>query len=682
MRKKWMVLASALVGLAVCLCLLLALIGGSYWALRSSYAGVRDPLMELLVRVGEPSVVLLAQVMEDPAAFPAARAAAAHALGQIGGEEATDCLVASLSDPNPVLGPAVIEGLAMIGQPAVAPVIAALDDPAARANAVKALLSIAANSDERLILSGADLRNAVLRSAQFAGADLSGADLSGASLAFADLSAANLSGANLSQADLQSANLALANLSEADLSGATLVQASLADAELAGAVLTDAFLTGTGISAEQLTSAASVVGITAEGCDLQGAALSGIDLSGANLSEAYAPDADLSSANLTGVMLARATLVAANLSGSVLEDANLNTADLSGANLSGANLLRANLRNAVLREANLQQANLALAALDHADLTAASMRQAVLVDASFSEAVLNNADLSGCMMTAGQLAAAAYLRGAVLGSQQLAGVSLENLDLSQVDLSGAILRDADLSYTRLMGANLSGANLSGAWLDLADLSGANLAGANLTQATLDLANLTGADLSGANLRQARLVGAAGVTDEMLASVADLEGARLDSMDRILTVMRSVCVGQGVEAAASYTPGPGKHPLVILYDESGLVHYWNNNVPAAWQPMGIRFTELVVCVSEGEQIVEVCGPYYSGGQRAPDITRYRYTATIRLVAAKTGRTVATRTFYGSYPRQCSSSEPYWLTRLEGSTITFSDVEDWLESFVMP
>jgi len=304
----------------------------------------------------------------------------------------------------------------------------------------------------------------------------------------------------------------------------------------------------------------------------------------------------------------------------------------------------------------LQQANLALAALDHADLTAASMRQAVLVDASFSEAVLNNADLTG--------------------------VSLENLDLSQVDLSGAILRDADLSYTRLMGANLSGANLSGAWLDLADLSGANLAGANLTQATLDLANLTGADLSGANLRQARLVGAAGVTDEMLASVADLEGARLDSMDRILTVMRSVCVGQGVEAAASYTPGPGKHPLVILYDESGLVHYWNNNVPAAWQPMGIRFTELVVCVSEGEQIVEVCGPYYSGGQRAPDITRYRYTATIRLVAAKTGRTVATRTFYGSYPRQCSSSEPYWLTRLEGSTITFSDVEDWLESFVMP
>lgn len=75
------------------------------------------------------------------------------------------------------------------------------------------------------ILSGADLRKAILPSAKLLNADLSGADLTRADLSKADLRGANLTladlfGANLSGADLSGANLTLTDLFGANLSGA------------------------------------------------------------------------------------------------------------------------------------------------------------------------------------------------------------------------------------------------------------------------------------------------------------------------------------------------------------------------------------------------------------------------------------------------------------------------------
>jgi uncharacterized protein YjbI with pentapeptide repeats len=127
-------------------------------------------------------------------------------------------------------------------------------------------------------LSGADLNNTAMRSA-----DLSDADLTNADLVSIKLNSAVLIGADLHGANLSNANLRYANLTNADLSNANLRHADLSGANLTGA-----------------------------GPDR----VSGADLFGADLRYA-----DLSDANLTAA---------------VLIDAKLHYADLSGANLLGA----------------------------------------------------------------------------------------------------------------------------------------------------------------------------------------------------------------------------------------------------------------------------------------------------------------------------------------------------------
>src|SRR5574343_460224 len=89
------------------------------------------------------------------------------------------------------------------------------------------------------VLSGVDLRDAVLRSA-----DLSGAVLRGAVLRGVDLSGAVLSGAVLSGADLRDAVLSGADHRGTDLSGVDLSGAVLSGAVLSGAVLSGAVLSG------------------------------------------------------------------------------------------------------------------------------------------------------------------------------------------------------------------------------------------------------------------------------------------------------------------------------------------------------------------------------------------------------------------------------------------------------
>ena len=104
-------------------------------------------------------------------------------------------------------------------------------------------------------LSNADLSNADLTGASFSGALLkdvdiivSGANLRRAILTDALLSGANLRGADLRNADMRGAVLAGADLTNADLTQANLCGSILSDANLVGANLTDAALTGTDFS--------------------------------------------------------------------------------------------------------------------------------------------------------------------------------------------------------------------------------------------------------------------------------------------------------------------------------------------------------------------------------------------------------------------------------------------------
>jgi hypothetical protein len=91
-------------------------------------------------------------------------------------------------------------------------------------------------------LSGADLRNAVLRNADLSGADLRNAVLRNADLSDAVLRNADLSGADLRNAVLRNAFLSDAVLRNADLSGADLSGADLRNAFLSDAVLRNADL--------------------------------------------------------------------------------------------------------------------------------------------------------------------------------------------------------------------------------------------------------------------------------------------------------------------------------------------------------------------------------------------------------------------------------------------------------
>ncbi len=92
------------------------------------------------------------------------------------------------------------------------------------------------------------------------------------------------------------------------------------------------------------------------GVDLAFADLGWSDLSGTNLFDAH-----LDGANLRGARLAGADLRGAFLAEVELSHANLAGANLAGANLAGANLYRASLAGANLRGAHLSGANLSMA---------------------------------------------------------------------------------------------------------------------------------------------------------------------------------------------------------------------------------------------------------------------------------------------------------------------------------
>lgn len=132
-------------------------------------------------------------------------------------------------------------------------------------------------------------------------------------------------------------------------------------------------------------------------------------------------------------------------------------------------------------------------------------------------------------------------------------------------------------------------------------------------------------------------------------------------------------GIGVPQAASYQGDI--HPVVLLGSD-GNKHEWSIHLPAEWLPVAVEQTQLVVFVGEEKgKIIETCH-FYSG----PDIKRYQYSLDVVLHEAKTGEIVASTTLHGSLPRGCRHSEDWSLTRLAGSTVSFEQLQEWLEEFV--
>jgi hypothetical protein len=144
-------------------------------------------------------------------------------------------------------------------------------------------------------------------------------------------------------------------------------------------------------------------------------------------------------------------------------------------------------------------------------------------------------------------------------------------------------------------------------------------------------------------------------------------------EKTIGACEPVCRGEAVLEAATYV-GPGPHPVVLL-DTQGSEHPWTNELPREWWPATVEELQLVALIGpEEEVVIEVC-PY-----NGPDITRFRYQHSIRLVEASTGIEVDSAVLTGSDPRECRATEAWSLERLEGERPTYEQVEEWLRPFV--
>jgi uncharacterized protein YjbI with pentapeptide repeats len=192
------------------------------------------------------------------------------------------------------------------------------------------LPEISLSTENQLVLSGRDLRFAILDRSDLTGVVLKKAKLQGASLMetkldLADMTEANLNGANLKKSWLRGAIFNGAHLEEAILEQACMPRAWLEKASLDGADLTDAKL-----------NFAVLTGASAIGAIMQKA-----KLYATHANRAVFRAADLSHVDFTCSELQNADFYASDLSKTILRHTNLMDAKLVATKLEGSDISQA-----------------------------------------------------------------------------------------------------------------------------------------------------------------------------------------------------------------------------------------------------------------------------------------------------------------------------------------------------
>jgi hypothetical protein len=173
--------------------------------------------------------------------------------------------------------------------------------------------------------------------------------------------------------------------------------------------------------------------------------------------------------------------------------------------------------------------------------------------------------------------------------------------------------------------------------------------------------------------------AVGVIGSMLLLLAAFAvmGRQARPSRAVLQALTGVCRGQGVPAAAEYTPGPGVHTIVLL-DASGEPMDWTGALPRSWRPESIQATQLVLCVgAERKEVIQTC--QYRGG---PDLDRNQYVRDVVLYQARTGVPIRKSIVSGKSPRSCQEYEIVKMTTLTGLPVSVEAVVEWLQSEVQP
>jgi hypothetical protein len=130
-------------------------------------------------------------------------------------------------------------------------------------------------------------------------------------------------------------------------------------------------------------------------------------------------------------------------------------------------------------------------------------------------------------------------------------------------------------------------------------------------------------------------------------------------ERILAAMAPVCRGETVASAAPY-PADISPAHVVLLRTDGDPHAWAGKLPFEWKPTAIGDTHLVACAQREVQLQEIEVCQYEG----TDITRYRSTLDVRLIAAHTGELIW-QGHLEKEPRECMERERSSTTELKGA-----------------
>jgi hypothetical protein len=227
---------------------------------------------------------------------------------------------------------------------------------------------------------------------------------------------------------------------------------------------------------------------------------------------------------------------------------------------------------------------------------------------------------------------------------------------------------AALQYCRLQNQDLRDRDLSGA-----DLSGADLTGADLT----------GANLEGVRLDGATLAGARGLSDEALAALLNvtLQDLPAELSRRVIHLESRADIRSALEGACSGTPAAQASAYGAQGSFSPVMMFGPIQPPPEWEPMAVRFAELVVC--EDQEMSTFKGTCsYTGGN---SLDQYEYTLAMAARLARRGDYVDSTSIAGK--AECPQSWTFAdRSRLEGNPhvegqhVEFADAETWLGQFV--
>jgi hypothetical protein len=149
-------------------------------------------------------------------------------------------------------------------------------------------------------------------------------------------------------------------------------------------------------------------------------------------------------------------------------------------------------------------------------------------------------------------------------------------------------------------------------------------------------------------------------------------------------LTEVCQGKRVEAVATYSQTPGKHPAVGVEKGADGWQLDMNFIPREAQAQSLAETQLVLCMGKVEDVfIESCpytdldNPY---GPVTNRVERYYYKQEAKLVVARTGRVINVETFTGKSARHCRDIERFQpdekVVRLKGTDISSDEVRSWL------